>query len=110
MCFQVARLQVSLYFYYFFRLIPKCHVPTAILVCYMRQKILDTDEDDVRSVKFSRRVNLLAKGTEGVAEGFGCQMEQSLQEHVDLQGVEALPFIWRERDEREGKRTKVRTV
>ena len=38
-------------------------------------------------------VNLLAEGTEGVTEGFGSQMEQSLQEHVDPQGVESLPLI-----------------
>jgi len=42
---------------------------------------------------FPLQLNLLAEGAEGVAEGFSCQMEQSLQEHVDLQRVEALPFI-----------------
>lgn len=80
------------------------NMPTAISVCFVGQKNLKTYEDKVRSVQFSWRVNLLAEGTEGVAEGFGCQMEQSLQEHVDLQRVEALPLIWTERKER--KRTK----
>lgn len=46
-------------------------------------------------------VNLLAEGTEGVTEGFGSQMEQSLQEHVDPQGVESLPLIWKWRERRE---------
>lgn len=44
-------------------------------------------------------MNLLAESTEGVAEGFGCQVEQRLQEHVDLQRVEALALVWKKRKE-----------
>lgn len=40
-----------------------------------------------------QEVNLLGEGAEGVAEGLGCQVEKSLQEHVDLQGVEALALV-----------------
>lgn len=37
--------------------------------------------------------NSLGEGAEGVAERLGCQMEKSLQEDVDLQGVEALALV-----------------
>lgn len=42
-------------------------------------------------------VDLLAERAERVAEGFGSQMEQSLQEHVNLQRVETLTLIWTNR-------------
>lgn len=38
-------------------------------------------------------LNSLGEGAEGVAEGFRSQVEKSLQEHVDLQWVEALPLV-----------------
>lgn len=53
-----------------------------------------------------KAINLLGEGTEGVAEGFGRQMQKSLQEHVNLQRVEALSFIWMERKGKEDRREK----
>lgn len=44
--------------------------------------------------------NLLSEGAEGVAEGLGSQVEQSLQEDVDLQRVETLALVWRRRKRR----------
>lgn len=41
----------------------------------------------------------LGQGTEGVAEGLGSQMEEGLQEHLYLQGVEALALIWKQTKE-----------
>lgn len=67
------------------------------LVGFVEETNLQTYKDKVKSSYFSLWVNLLAKSTEGVAEGFCCQMEKSLQEHVDLQGVEAFPLIWKKR-------------
>lgn len=55
-------------------------------------------------------MNLLAKGAEGVAEGFGSQVEQSLQEHVDLQRVEALALVWKKRNEVRRVKTRVKEV
>lgn len=46
------------------------------------------------------RGNLLSEGAEGVAEGLCSQMEQSLQEHVDLQRVETLTLIYRTKEMR----------
>lgn len=40
-------------------------------------------------------VDLLGEGAEGVAEGLSGQVEQSLQEHLRLQRVEALALIWK---------------
>lgn len=37
--------------------------------------------------------NLLSEGAEGVAEGFGSHAKQSLQEHVNLQGVKSLALV-----------------
>lgn len=54
---------------------------------------------EVKMLTVFMAVHLLSEGTEWVAEGFGCQVEQSLQEHVDLQRVEALALIWRKRKE-----------
>ena len=51
------------------------------------------EEKKGNSVSCKFVVNLLSEGTEGVTEGFGSQMEQRLQEHIDLQGVESLPLI-----------------
>ena len=65
---------------------------------------------------FDGEANSLGEGAEGVAEGLGRQVKKSLEEHVDLQRVEALTFIWkgggrrrvskREKKAKEGKRTR----
>lgn len=42
---------------------------------------------------YPQQRNLLSEGAEGVAEGFGSHAEQSLQEHVNLQGVKSLALV-----------------
>lgn len=53
-----------------------------------------------RGLVYSQQRNSLSQGAEGVAEGFGRHAEQSLQEHVDLQGVESLALVWKRRTNR----------
>lgn len=52
---------------------------------------------------YSWRINSLGQGTEGVAEGFGSKMEQSLQEDINLQRVKALTLIWKRQIQTEAR-------
>lgn len=54
--------------------------------------------------------DLLSKGAEGVAEGLGSQVEQSLQEDVDLQRVEALALVWRRRRRQEKEKNEAKML
>lgn len=54
--------------------------------------------------------DLLSKGAEGVAEGLGSQVEQSLQEDVDLQRVETLALVWRRRRRQEKEKNEAKML